>query len=110
MGDLNDISVWTGASERIEVPLGDNLSQFNQANIDVTIEMNLAEDFAFYDHLNHAVVISRNLTKQDLGYYKLNVIAVETVRNQTFTYKKEMYLFVYSAEQEEIIEPDEQVP
>ena len=43
--------------------------------------MNLADDFAFYDHLNHAVVISRNLTNKDLGYYKLNVIAVETVRN-----------------------------
>ena len=86
------------------------MNQFNQDNIDVTIEMNLADDFAFYDHLNHAVVISRNLTNQDLGYYKLNVIAVETVRDQTFTYNKEMYLFVYAAEQEEIIEPDEPVP
>lgn len=55
-------------------------------------------------------MISRNLTNQDLGYYKLNVIAVESVRDQTFTYKKEMYLFVYAAEQEEIIEPDKQVP
>ena len=60
--------------------------------------MEEAKTFAFYDHINNAIIVDEKLSEKDLGYYKLNMVAEETMKNETFKYKKELYLIVYERE------------
>ena len=51
------------------------MNQFDFANIKVSVNLNEAQRFALYDNKANAIIIYKKLTDQDLGYYRIEIVA-----------------------------------
>ena len=97
--NLDDFMTYTDVTEGTVFYLGLKVNQFKIEGINVTVTIDHASHFAFYDNTKNAIVIYKKLTTEDIGYYRVDVVAKETVYNKTYTYEKSVYLRVTENEQ-----------
>ena len=97
---LEDFMTYTDVTVGTVFYLGLKVNQFKIEGINVTVTIDHASHFAFYEETKNAIVIYKKLTAEDIGYYRVDVVSSETVYNITYTYEKSVYLRVVENEQD----------